>query len=285
MSSRIYLILFIALLSVSTSSIFARYLPDVSAVVIAFWRLSIASVLIWIYATILKQPQIKRTDFKYYIVSGFFLALHFTSFYQAVKLTSIANATLLGITAPMFTILYEKLFLKIRLKPLVLIGLLFAAVGSIIITGTGILSSSETFAGQLFGLIASFCIAMVYIAAKHLRGRSNTIVYTKFLYSYGAIFLFVFTLFSCDSVINITQNDILWLLALGIIPTILGHSLFYYSIKFTSPTTIAAVPIGEPVIASIFAWLIFSEIISLATTLGGVFILIGVYFLATRQQS
>ena len=46
------------------------------------------------------------------MLSGLFLALHFTTFYGAVKLTSIANATLLGITAPIFTIIYEKFAIK-----------------------------------------------------------------------------------------------------------------------------------------------------------------------------
>jgi len=285
MHTRINLILILALLAVSTSSIFARYLPEVSAVVIAFWRLATASIFIWFYGFLNKQQKIIRTDSKYYIISGFFLALHFTSFYLAVKFTSIANATLLGITAPMFTILYEKIFLKKRLKQIVLFGFLLSAIGSIIITGTGILSSSGNFLGQLYGLIASFCIAMVYIAAKHLRARSNTIVYTKFLYTYGALFLFVFSLIGNVNVLQVNLGDVKWLLALGIIPTILGHSLFYYSIKFTSPTTVASVPIGEPIIASIFAWILFSETILVVTVVGGLFILVGIYFLSTRSQT
>ena len=52
MHTKINLVLLIALLAVSTSAILARFLPDVPAVVISFWRLAIASLLIWFYTII-----------------------------------------------------------------------------------------------------------------------------------------------------------------------------------------------------------------------------------------
>jgi drug/metabolite transporter (DMT)-like permease len=278
MRLKINLLLAVALFAVSTSSIFARFLPNVSAIVIAFWRLAIASILLWIYTLSQKQPKLDKDHYKYYVLSGFFLALHFSAFYSAVKLTSIANATLLGITAPVFTMLYERLFLKRTLKPIVFMGLVVAGVGTIIITGKGLISSDGSILGQMFGLLAATCISIVYIFANRLRKDTDTIAYTKFLYTIGAVFLLIFTIGS-ENVLSITKIEFKWLVALGIIPTILGHSIFYYSIKYTSPTIVASVPIGEPIIASIFAWFMFSEVIPLPTFIGGVFILVGIYFL------
>ncbi len=279
MRAKINIILAIALLSVSTSSIFARFVPGVSAVVIAFWRMTIASMIMWAYAAIVKQDQIKRDEIKYYILSGLFLALHFSSFYTAVKLTSVANATLLGITAPMFTMLYERLFLKRPLKPIVFLGFVLAGTGSLIIVGPGLISQDSSAIGRLFGLLAALFISMVYILASNLRRSSNTVVYTKFLYIFAAVFLLSISVFLGENVLAFNVNQFKWLFLLGLIPTILGHSLFYYSIKYTSPTVIASIPIGEPIIASFLAWLLFSEVVSIPTVVGGVFILFGVYFL------
>lgn len=283
MNLRINLVLIIALLAVSTSSIIARLLPELSAIVIAFWRLAIASMLIWAYTSFNRQLSIEKKHYKYYILSGLFLALHFATFYGAVKLTSIANATLLGITAPMFTIIYEKLFLKKSIKPLVFLGFVIAGTGTLIITGSGLFLNDGSLLGKFLGLLAALCISLVYIIASKLRKYSNTILYTRALYTFGAFFLLLFSFAASDNIFAISPFQAKWLIALGVVPTILGHSLLYFSIKFTSPTIVASVPIGEPIIASIFAWIVFSESIPYATFFGGVFILAGVCLLVARS--
>ena len=284
MRTKINLVLVFALLSVSTSSIIARFLPNVSAVVISFWRLAIAGFMVWIYTAVYRQGHIDKANYKLYVFSGFFLALHFASFYGAVKFTSIANATLLGITAPMFTILYERLFLKRTLKPLMLFGVLFALCGSLIIASSGFVLKDGSLYGKLLGMLAAFSIAMVYISANKLRINSNTISYTRMLYTVAAIFLFLISFLIGESIFAINSTDIAWLAALGLVPTILGHSLFYYAIKYTSPTIIASVPLGEPIIASILAWIIFSEKVPTITLAGGILILFGVYFIIANSS-
>jgi drug/metabolite transporter (DMT)-like permease len=285
MRLKINIILLLALLAVSTSSIIARYLPDVSSFVIAFWRMTIASCLIWLYTFFNKQDAIEQKQYKYYLLSGLFLALHFSSFYGAVKLTSIANATLLGITAPMFTIIYEKLYLRKKLNPVVFIGFVLAGTGTLIITGSGLFNNDNSLIGKFLGLLAAFFISLVYIFASKLRERTGTIAYTRLLYSFAAFFLFIICLSTNNNILDFSFDDFKWLFALGVVPTILGHSLFYYSIKFTSPTVVASVPIGEPIIASFFAWILFSETISMITLLGGLLILIGIYYLVTRSPT
>jgi len=283
LKNKINFVLIFALLCVSTSSIIARLLPGVSAVVIAFWRLAIASIIIWAYTSFRRQLSIDKKHYKYYILSGLFLALHFAAFYGAIKLTSIANATLLGITAPIFTIIYEKLFLKKSIKPVVFIGFVIAGTGTLIITGSGLYLEDGSLFGKLLGLLAALCISLVYIIASNLRKYSNTILYTRTLYTLGALFLLLLSFAVSDNVFAVSSFQAKWLIVLGIVPTILGHSLLYFSIKFTSPTIVASVPIGEPIIASIFAWIIFSENILSATFFGGVFILVGVSLLVARS--
>ena len=284
MKNRINIVLTFALLCISTSSIIARLLPEVSAVVIAFWRLTIASLLIWAYTFFNNQLSIDKKHYKYYLLSGLFLALHFATFYGAVKLTSIANATLLGITAPIFTIIYEKLFLKKSIKPAVFLGFVLAGTGTLIITGSGLFLNDGSLLGKFLGLLASLFISLVYILASDLRKYSNTILYTRTLYTFGALFLLIFSFAASDNIFAISLFQVKWLLVLGLVPTILGHSLLYFSIKFTSPTIVASVPIGEPIIATIFAWIVFSESVPYATFFGGVFILIGVYLLIARSS-
>ncbi|NHZ87152.1 MAG: EamA family transporter [Planctomycetia bacterium] len=285
MNIKINLVLIIALFAVSTSSIIARFLPDVSSIVISLWRLVFASVAVWSYSFIKPQNKIKKQkNIIPFILSGFFLGLHFVCFYQAVKLTSIANATLLGITAPMFTLLIERFVLKRKFKQIVIIGFIVTLVGTIMITGLNFSLTNNSEIGKLFGLAAALCIAIVYLLANKIRTDTSTVSYTRLLYLFAALFLFVIASTNGENIFALNKSDYLRLLALGLIPTILGHSLLYYGIKFTSPTIIASVPLGEPVIASILAWMIFLEKVPIITLAGGILILFGVYIIIANSH-
>ena len=72
---------------------------------------------------------------------------------------------------------------------------------------------------------------------------------------------------------------------LGLIPTLIGHTAFSYSVKFVSPTVIAALPLGEPIIASYLAWVLFTERVSLCVVSGGLIIFIGLIILIMNKQS
>jgi drug/metabolite transporter (DMT)-like permease len=271
------------LVSISTSSIIARFLPDVSSIVIALWRLVFASVAVWLYSFFKPQNKIKKQNILPFFLSGFLLGLHFVCFYQAVKLTSIANATLLGITAPMFTLLIERFVFKRKFKKIVLIGFIVTLFGTIIITGLNLTLTDASELGKLYGLAAALCIALVYLLAKKIRIDSSTVSYTRLLYLIAAMLLFVIATANGENIFELNKSDFLWLLALGLIPTILGHNLLYYGIKFTSPTIIASVPLGEPVIASILAWMLFFEKVPFITLAGGILILYGVYLIIVNS--
>ena len=73
------------------------------------------------------------------------------------------------------------------------------------------------------------------------------------------------------------------LILLGLIPTIFGHSLLYYALRYVPPTVVASVPLGEPVIASIAAIFIFNEYAGWNVFVGGLIILIGLFIIIQRR--
>ena len=104
-----------------------RILPDTNAITIAFWRMFLASIMVFIvsYKNILSFVPDKKI-----LLAGLFLGIHFALFFRSVQLTSIAEAALLGTTAPIFTEIYGVLFQKKFPTPVVLFGLFMAFVGA-----------------------------------------------------------------------------------------------------------------------------------------------------------
>ena len=76
----------------------------------------------------------------------------------------------------------------------------------------------------------------------------------------------------------------LFILLLGIIPNLLGHNLLYYSVKYISPTIVSCIPLGEPVIASILAYIFFNQFIGPFVLGGGSVIIIGLFFLLLNKS-
>ena len=78
---------------------------------------------------------------------------------------------------------------------------------------------------------------------------------------------------------KIACTDNLIFILLGIIPTIFGHGILSYSLKFFPTTIVISVPLGEPIVASLLGWLVFKEIIPGMVMLCAILVLGGLYFI------
>ena len=274
---RLYILITVALVSVSTSSIIVRFLPTVPAVVIAFWRMALASAVLWIYSLIKPQGRFPREHLLTVTMAGLFLGCHFACFFSAVKLTSIANATILGTVAPVFTVLIEAVFLKRELFKQVLFGVFFALAGALVIHRGGYSILENNAFGNALALLGSFFIALVFILSEKIRRNTSTVVYCRTLYFSASCIFFVLSSVLGDAVFSFTQTDFSLFFALAAIPTIMGHSVLSYLVRFISPSSVAAVPLGEPFLASFFAWILFAEQIHTLTYFGGILVFLGLY--------
>ena len=285
MNTKITLLLILALLSVSTSPIIGRALVGIGAVSISFWRMFIASFILWSFSVIKPQGKMKVSS-NYYktIYAGILLGIHFALFFEAIKITKIANATFLGTLAPFFTLLIEFYILKRYYSKKIILGLFFTLMGSLIILGHQFNLESEYTIGNLYAVLCSICLAIAFMIGEKVRKDENTIVYTRTLYLSAAFTLLIISLFSNEELIKHTFNEYLGLIFLGLVPTILGHNSIYYSIKYVSPTIVAAFPLGEPIIATIFAFFIFSESITPNIFIGGTVTIIGLILISLYKQ-
>ena len=277
MAIRIYFILILALLSVSSTSIVIRSLPLVPALTMAFWRMMIASIILWLYSFYKKPNPLKKKSLNQVALAGFFLGLHFACFFWGVRNTSIANATLLANTSPLFTVGLTIIFYKSVSKK-VLFSILTALFGVFLIQGSEMSSSSTTNLGNIASLFSGFCIAMVYIMAKKIRKENNTLAYGRSLFFFAATTIGLVCLATKVSLFSFELLDLRWFLFLGVVPSIFGHNSLNYVLKFLSPTAVASIPLGEPIIASIFGWFLFGETIPKHSLEGAPFVLAGIYF-------
>jgi drug/metabolite transporter (DMT)-like permease len=268
-----FLLLMIALLSVSSASLVVRMLPDTNAITIAFWRMFLASIMVFAisYKNIFSFVPDKKI-----ILAGVFLGIHFALFFRSVQLTSIAEAALLGTTAPIFTELYAIIFQKKPILPVVIFGLFVAFVGAGVLVSQS--SFSETGAlGNVLAILCSIAISFVLVVGKDIRKRVGLFEYTRWLFFFASCTLFIISLIANVSIFSFSPEDFPWFIFLALVPTMVGHNIFYYLIKTLNTTTVAAVPLGEPIISSLGALALFGEPIGVAVVVGGGITLLGVF--------
>ena len=249
--------------------------------------MALASAVLWLYSLIKPQGRFPREHLLTVTLAGVFLGCHFACFFSAVKLTSIANATILGTIAPVFTVLIEAVFLKRKLFKQVFFGIFFALAGALVIHGGGFSILENNALGNTLALLGSFFIALVFILAEKIRRNTSTVVYCRTLYFSASCTLFVLSSVLGCAVFSFTQADFSLFFALAAIPTIMGHSVLSYVVRFISPSSVAAVPLGEPFFASFFAWILFAEQIHALTYFGGILVFLGLYLTitgSTRNQ-
>jgi len=268
-----FFLLSVALFAVSSSAWVVRILPDTSAITLAFWRMFLASAMVFAisYKNILSFVPNKKM-----FLAGFFLGAHFALFFRSVQLTSIAEAALLGTTAPIFTEIYGFVFKKRSPRPMVLLGLLFAFCGAATLVSQGSFSETGTL-GNMLAVLCSIAMAFVLIVGKDIRKSFGVFEYTRWLFFFAACTVFTISLFVGVSVFSISSQELPWFFFLALVPTMVGHNIFYYLIKTLNATTIAAVPLGEPIVSSLGALALFGEPIGLAVFFGGGITLFGVF--------
>ena len=268
-----FLLLMIALLSVSSASLVVRMLPDTNAITIAFWRMFLASIMVF---TISYKNIFSFVPDKKIILAGIFLGIHFALFFRSVQLTSIAEAALLGTTAPIFTELYAIIFQKKPILPVVIFGLFVAFVGAGVLVSQS--SFSETGAlGNVLAILCSIAISFVLVVGKDIRKSVGLFEYTRWLFFFASCTLFIISLIANVSIFSFSPEDFPWFIFLALVPTMVGHNIFYYLIKTLNTTTVAAVPLGEPIISSLGALALFGEPIGVAVVVGGGITLLGVF--------
>tara|TARA_B100000401_G_C52764140_1_gene699816 strand:- start:421 stop:1278 length:858 start_codon:yes stop_codon:yes gene_type:complete len=285
MNIKITLLLVLALFSVSTSPIIGRALENVGAISISFWRMFLASFILWIFSLFKPQGKIKISKNRNKIIyAGVLLGFHFALFFEAIKITSISNATFLGTLAPFFTLILEIYFLKRKFSRVVLLGLIVTFFGSIIILVYDFDLSTSFTLGNIYAVLCSICLAIAFVIAEKVRENENTIVYTRTLYLSAALTLLLISFFANETLMINNHIDFLGLLFLGLVPTIIGHNSIYYAIKYVSPTIVAAFPLGEPIIATILAYFIFNEFITFNIYIGGALTLVGLILISQYKK-
>ena len=272
----------------SLSSIIIRF-SEAPALIIAAYRMLFASMMLFFPVFMHSRSEFKilrKNNYIMCIISGVFLALHFASWIQSIQMTTIANSTILVSCSPIFVAAINYFLLKEKITMKMVSGIAMSFLGTLIIgMGSSQGVKSSMMVGNILAFMGAVFVAGYLIIGGVARKSISAGPYVFIVYSVSAIVLFVMCFITGTPVYPYPIKEYLLFFLLSFFSSILGHTVYNYLMKYFSSTLISVSTLSEPIFASFMAILVFKEIPSLYTIIGGIIILAGIYYYIITQNT
>jgi drug/metabolite transporter (DMT)-like permease len=290
------------ILAVSTASILIRFIQaeSIPSLVIAAWRLTLASVLLAPFAFSRHRSEIvslNKPDRILAVFSGIFLAIHFATWISSLEFTSVASSVLFVSTSPLWVALLAPLTLREPLSRIIMVGLSLALIGGMIVGLSDSCSVNEfrlqcppfkefvsrsAFWGDFLALLGALAGAGYILIGRRLRERMSIVPYVFLVYSISALVLVLIMFAAGNSPFGYEPKVYAMLFLLALIPQLLGHSIFNWALRYLSATYVSITLLGEPIGSAILAYFFLHEIPSGLMVFGAILILIGIFIASNR---
>jgi drug/metabolite transporter (DMT)-like permease len=250
-------IIAVALTAVSTSGplMAACAAP---ALAIAFWRNALASGLLLPWAWLRCRAELRaldRREWRLGLVAGVFLAAHFATWVPSLTFTSVASATALVATQPIWSASIARLQ-GAHVPRRAWLGIALAVAGAALLTGVDFSLSGRALLGDGLAVAGGMFAAGYTAAGGEARRSLSTTTYTAICYSTASLLLLAACLVGHRSLVGYSAMTWAQLAALTVGAQLLGHSLFNRVLRTTSATVVSLtilleVP-GAALLAAVF---------------------------------
>ncbi|HEX8681594.1 MAG TPA: DMT family transporter [Ardenticatenaceae bacterium] len=279
-------VLLLGVFAVSTGSIFAR-LADAPALVIAAYRCTLATLILLPIASISARDELRRLARREWMLAfgaGFFLALHFATWISSLDYTSVASSVVLVTTNPIWVGLLTPFISSDRISRATALGILLSVTGGVVISAGDFQVGGTALLGDGLALLGAMAAAVYLLLGRRLRQNLSLVSYVVVCYGSAALLLLALVAVLRLPMTGYTPETYLWLLAMAVVPQIIGHTSYNWALGFFSASLIAVSLLGEPIGATVLAYLVLGESVGWVTLVGGAIILAGIYF-AARGES
>jgi len=264
--------LLLGVVAVSFSAILIR-LTHSPSLVVAAWRLTLAAgVLIpWSLA---RGRGLSKHGLLLSLLSGAFLALHFSAWIESLRHTTVASSVVLVTTNPIFVGLFSLALGEPPTRPLWQ-GIGLSTLGGVLIGWGDFALGGSALWGDLLALGGAVMASGYLLVGRRMRRHGELLPYVATAYGTAALLLLgAMCLFSGEKLP--LRGDWLWIGLLALGPQLVGHTSFNRALRSLPAPAVAVAILGEPVGAALWAFLVFGEGIAPLQGVGMVLVLLGI---------
>lgn len=278
-----------AVMAISWAGPLVRF-ASAPALAVSAWRLlmSVAFIAVVLLIRGTPMPRLSRRDWLFATASGIFLALHFWSWIASIDLTTVSSSVVLVSTQPVFVALLSGVLLGERATARQWAGIAVAVTGAVIIAWGDFTLGPAAMLGDALALAGAVFVSGYYVIGRRLRQQLDLWWYIFIIYGIAAAAL-VLAIAAMPSVplIGFPARDWLVFAALAAGPMMLGHTAVNYALRYVRAYIANLAILGEPIGATLIAWLLpsIAEVPGPQTIAGGALILVGIAVTVMKRET
>ena len=279
------LVLILAVLAVTYAGPAIRF-TTAPAVAIAFWRLALVLPVTLAFSLRESRRSLDRSTLPLMVLSGLLLAVHFWTWIASLRFTTVASSVLLVNLRPVIVWaiaaawLHEQPGLRERW------GIALAVLGATLIGVGDARLSLGAVGGDLLALAGAVAAAGYSVIGRRVRRTVEVWSYVTTVYGVAALALGVIATLGRSPLTGFASRDWAVFGALAAGPMLVGHTGMNYALKHFRATTVNVAGLGEPVGATLIAWLVpaIHEVPPLTALAGGLMVLAGIGLSFTERR-
>lgn len=274
--------LILGAIGMGASVLFVRW-ADVGPYASAFWRVFLALPFLWVWMRLENRgagwPRLDRAV----LLAGLLFTGDLFFWHLAILGTTVANATFLATTAPVWVALGAWLVLSEAIGTRILIGLALCLLGGVALIGQSYGFAPQRLRGDLYGVATAFFFGAYVLAVRAARARHGAAEVMFVSTAITSVCLFVIAVMFEPRILPQSMPGIAALLALALISQVGGQGLVAVALG-TLPATFSSLVIFlEAIAAATFGWLLLNEPLGFVQVAGGVLILFGIWIARPRE--
>jgi drug/metabolite transporter (DMT)-like permease len=211
------------------------------ALAVAMWRNVLGVAAIAPFAAVTRLGELRglsARELRWALGAGLLLAAHFATWVPSLRFTSVASATAIVATQPVWVALIARATGH-DVPRRTWVGITLSIVAVVVLTGVDFSLEPRALVGDLLALLGGVFAAFYTVAGAEVRRTVSTTTYTSICYSTAGVVLLVACLVGGVDMWGYDSKTWLQLLALTLGAQLLGHSVFNLVLRTTSPTVVS----------------------------------------------
>ncbi len=260
----------LAVMMFGIAGVIGQYV-EVSSVMVALGRV-ICSSIILLMITLVKKEPLKLESKKDYIIiigAGAVLALHWTSFFQSIQVSTVAIGTITFSTFPLFITFLEPIVYREKLQIRDVVSAIILLIG-VMITIPEFSVENQVTIGIVWGMVSSLTYAVIVLANRYLSSKYQGRIVSLYEQGTAAVVLLP-SLFFIKATWR--TQDIIGVALIGCICTAFAYSLYISAQKKVKAQTAGLISGMETVYGILYALILLGEVPTAREIIGGVVIL------------
>ncbi|MBP1840370.1 DMT family transporter [Formosa algae] len=252
-------------------------------------RLLGATTLFWIVGLFTPKQKIDKEDYLTFIIAAFFgMCLNMLSFFKGLEFTTPIHASVISTITPIVVIVLSSIYLKERITPLKILGIILGFTGAVILSAYGkpIHPADNIILGNCLIILNATAFSVYLIIAKRLTGKYHPLTIIKWLFLLGLIMTTPFGLQEFNAVQWHTFSPYIAFSAFFVVvfATFGAYLLNILGLTQLKASTAGTFVYIQPVIAAIFALIIGSDTINIVKIITAILIFMGVYLVTKKTE-